>query len=346
MAGADTLSAYTVDRYAYLSQVVQKLSENEHKGLIVLDGDKVCGTFTRADMVRCSHCMGMQDVTVEEFFNRSFTAAHTPEEAESMKHSIIPVVDEKGKLTDICFPIFRHSSSHLFPVVVMAGGKGTRLYPYTRILPKPLVPLVGEQPMVETIMDRFHSYGPDQFFMIVNYKKEMIKDYFKDVELDYSVSFRDETTALGTGGGLYLVRDDIDETFCLTNCDIILRENLDEIYEFHKESGNLITMITALMPVSVPYGVIKVDERQKIREMVEKPTYMMLVNIGIYFVEPEVFHYLSDKEKVDFPTLIGRVKEDGKAVGVYPITNDSWLDMGQVNSYEHAREVLRMKLGR
>ncbi|MEE3392717.1 MAG: sugar phosphate nucleotidyltransferase [Lachnospiraceae bacterium] len=339
------LKSYTVREDDYLFEAVRKLSRNEHKGIIALDNDnKVCGTFTRADMVRCSHLMGMQDVKLGDFINREFFALYEEQKPDQVYHSIIPVTDKEGCLTDIYFPPKKEMVKYDFPVAVMAGGRGTRLYPYTKVLPKPLVPLVGEKPMIETIMDRFHDYGPDNFYMIVNYKKEMIIDYFRDADLDYQVHFAEEKIPLGTGGGLYMLRDKIKDTFCLTNCDIILQENLSEIYEFHKESGNLITMITSLMSIDVPYGVIKVDDRQQIVDMIEKPTYLVLVNIGIYFIEPEVFDLIEDNVYIDFPSVIDKVKKAGRPVGIYPITDDMWMDMGQVSSYEHAKEVLQMKL--
>ena len=116
------------------------------------------------------------------------------------------------------------------------------------------------------------------------------------------------------------VKDQVKETFYLTNCDILTLEDYDEIYEYHKNAGNVITMIVSLKSVHVPYGVVHTDENQNLVGSTEKPTYMILVNTGVYIVEPDVFNYIGCEEKVDFPTVINRIKNDGKKVGIYPIT--------------------------
>ncbi len=183
--------------------------------------------------------------------------------------------------------------------------------------------------MIEMIMDSFYEYGSKNFYLIVNHKKEMIKSYFEENNHEYNVYYGEEIKQLGTGGGLYYVKEQIKETFFLTNCDILVLENYDEIYEYHKQSNNIVTMVVSLKSIHVPYGgVITIDENQKIVESKEKPTYMILVNTGVYIVEPIIFDYIGTEEVVDFPTVINRLKDDNLKVGVYPITEDKWLDMG------------------
>ena len=146
-----------------------------------------------------------------------------------------------------------------FTVEMMAGGLGTRLYPYTKILPKPLIP-VGEQPIAELIIDRFRGFGCHRFTMVVNYKKGMIKSYFGDLEKDYTLDFVDETQFMGTGGGLCLLKGKVDSPFFFTNCDTLLDLDFGDLYEKHHERGNLITMVCALKHYTVPYGVVELGE--------------------------------------------------------------------------------------
>ena len=156
------------------------------------------------------------------------------------------------------------------PVVIMAGGLGTRLYPYTKVLPKPLIP-IGEIPIAEHIINRFNNCGCKNFHLIVNHKKNMIKAYFNEIEKDYSVDYVDEDRPLGTGGGLSLLKGKINKTFILSNCDILIDENYEKIYEYHKKEKNLITMICSLKNIKIPYGVINIGENGEIDSMKEKP---------------------------------------------------------------------------
>ena len=213
--------------------------------------------------------------------------------------------------------------------VIMAGGRGTRLYPYTKILPKPLIP-VGEQPIAELIMDRFRDFGCHEFTMIVNYKKGMIKSYFGELEKDYRVDFADENVFMGTGGGLCLLKGKIDTPFFFTNCDTLLDVDFGDIYEYHKSHGNLVTMICAFKHYTVPYGVVELGEDGSIAAMREKPELDFLTNTGVYVVEPRVVEEMHDGEFIGFPDVIERYRRAGEKVGVYPISESSWMDMGQL----------------
>ena len=216
----------------------------------------------------------------------------------------LPVLNKRGIITDI---IFAHGldvdnrKQVDIPVVMMAGGLGTRLYPYTKILPKPLIP-VGEQPIAEMIMDRFRDFGCHDFTMIVNYKKGMIKSYFNELEKDYHVDFADEDVFMGTGGGLCLLKGKIGTPFFFTNCDTLLDVDFGDIYEYHRAHGNLVTMICAFKHYTVPYGVVELGEDGGIAAMREKPELDFLTNTGVYVVEPRVVEEMRDGE---FIGLIG-----------------------------------------
>lgn len=339
------INNYIVDVNIPLSEAVAQMTKNVIKGLVVLENGKVYGVFTRRDLVNCSHVFGIKDVSLKPFVNTTYDYSINTINDKSLTscHSIIPVINENKQLLDIFFPPKKLSLENQIkcPVVVMAGGLGTRLYPYTKVLPKPLVPIIDGKPMVEMIMDSFYNFGSNDFYLIVNHKKEMIKSYFQDNKHDYNVYYGEEIKQLGTGGGLFYVKDKIKETFFLTNCDILTLENYDEIYEYHKTADNIITMIVSLKSIHVPYGVILTDENQNIIGSKEKPTYMILVNTGVYIVEPKIFDFIDEEEVIDFPNIIERVKEANLKVGVYPITEDKWLDMGQIEELNESKERLR-----
>ena len=262
------------------------------------------------------------------------------------QHNIqgLPIVDDNGIVIDT---IFWSESQYKkdkidAPVVMMAGGKGTRLYPYTRILPKPLIP-VGDKPIAEIIMDNFAEYDINRMILVVNHKKEMIKSYFGELNKPYTIEYVDEEKPLGTGGGLALVKGMIDKTFILTNCDILIEEDYSKIYEHHKSEGNMITMVCSLRNFQVAYGVVEIGENGNILDMKEKPEFSFFTNTGIYIVEPEVLDYIKDDEFIGFPDIINRLKDAGKKVGVYPINENTWMDMGTMDELSKMEKRLNNK---
>ncbi len=225
------------------------------------------------------------------------------------------------------------------PVVMMAGGLGTRLYPYTKILPKPLIP-VGDIPIAEMIIKNFRQYGCKRFHLVVNHKKNMIKAYFNEIEKDYTVSYADESQPLGTGGGLKLLEGKLKTPFVLTNCDILIKYDMASIYRFHQQEGNVVTMVCSLRNFRIPYGIVEIGEDGSIAEMREKPSLSFFTNTGCYIVQPEVLEHIGDSESIGFPDVIQRIKDRGLKVGVYPIGENAWLDMGQMEDLEQMREQL------
>lgn len=255
----------------------------------------------------------------------------------------LPVVNEKLEIQSVVFlndyEIGRNHSVHA-PVVIMAGGLGTRLHPYTKILPKPLIP-IGEIPITEHIINQFMEYECNKFHLIVNHKKNMIKAYFSDAEKDYKLEFHDEDIPLGTGGGLSLLKGKVRTTFFLTNCDVLVRANYKEIYDFHKQNGNMITIVAAYKHLTIPYGIINMDSNGEIASMIEKPEYSFLTNTGFYVVEPGVVSRLEDNKAIGFPDIIEKEKGLGEKIGVFPVSEKCWLDMGQLEALEE----MRIKLG-
>ena len=254
---------------------------------------------------------------------------------------MIPVLDEEGRILDLYCgesgtPIRKQRNPLSIPVVINAGGKGTRLDPYTRVLPKPLIP-VGELPIIEHIMREYQAYSCNDFHIIVNYKKELMKAYFSDSETQYNITWYDEEKPLGTGGGLSLLRGELDSTFFFANCDALLTANYESMLQFHKENGNVITMICAYKNINIPYGVVEMGENGSIESMREKPLMSFLTNTGIYIVEPEVIDDIEDNESIGFPDIIEREKTKGKKVAVFPVSENDWMDMGQLPELEKMR---------
>lgn len=258
-----------------------------------------------------------------------------------MAYCAIPVLNETDQIINIVFlydkPPVNDNQNLNIPVVMMAGGKGTRLYPYTKILPKPLIP-IDDIPIAERILNGFYQIGCDDFYMIVNHKSNMIKAYFSDPAFEYDVKFINETKFLGTGGGIGLLRGKINSTFILTNCDILIEENFEKIYKQHIKSKNVVTMVCSLMNYSIPYGVVEFGEEGRLIKVKEKPEYSFFTNSGLYFVEPEVIDLIEADQSIDFPEIIERCMQSGLGVGVYPIGANAWMDMGQFSTMEKMQQ--------
>src|SRR5699024_1923569 len=218
-------------------EAMTQLDNVAKKVLFVIDDEKLIASITDGDIRRWILKKGELNAKVSQIANYSpiFIESGKRYEAKSLlqEHSIdaLPIINENKNIVSIMFrdeEVTNRKALNV-PTVIMAGGLGTRLYPYTKILPKPLIP-IGEIPIIEHIINRFHSYGNDEFHMIVNHKKNMIKAYFNEMEKEYYVDYADEDEALGTVGGLSLLINKIDSTFFLTNCDILIDEDYEKIY--------------------------------------------------------------------------------------------------------------------
>lgn len=314
--------------------------------VFIAEEDRLFASLTDGDIRRFLLKGGSLSDPVMNAGNRNPLCARNRKEAVSIYHQrnyiAVPILDANDRLMDIYIGESKQEGKQAdlkIPVVINAGGKGTRLEPYTKILPKPLIP-VGELPIIEHIMQRFTEYGCEQFHIIVNYKKELMKAYFTDNDSGYDITWYDEDKPLGTGGGLCFLKGKMDSTFFFTNCDNLLLSNYESILRFHRENKNVITMVCAYKNLQIPYGVIEMGMNGSIEKMKEKPELSFLTNTGIYIVEPEVLEDIEDGVAIGFPDIIDRERDKGKKVAIYPVSENDWLDMGQLNELEKMRERL------
>lgn len=246
----------------------------------------------------------------------------------------LPIVDKDGYLVDLVEEGIAREVKKASPVFLMAGGFGKRLHPLTENIPKPLLK-VGEQPILETIMDSFIDYGFEKFFISIHYKSEMIRDYFSDRESKYAdITFVEEHKPLGTGGALSLL-ETIDEPLILMNSDLLTKVNFTNLLTQHKKSGAAITICGREYTQSVPYGVIKF-EQDAVSEIVEKPSYTHFVNAGIYCISPEIINNLPKGKHFDMPDLINQCLGLKQLVSIFPI-HEYWLDIGQIKDFQQAQ---------
>lgn len=331
-----------------IKKAIEILDKSAKKILLVVDNNVIKGVVTDGDIRRW--ILKNEDInkSVSLIMNKSpiYISYHNLELCKQImlnkSISALPIVDENLEVKDIVFLsdllINKPNNSLTTPVVIMAGGKGTRLHPYTKIIPKPLIP-IGDTPIIERIMNKFLDFNLDNFILTVNYKKELIKAYFNDTT-NKNISYIEEDSPLGTAGSLSLLKGSIKETFIVTNCDILIDANYLDIINYHKLNNYKITIVTALKYYVIPYGVINLTEDGVVNSIDEKPEYNFLVNTGMYILEPDVLDDIPENTFYDMPTLIDYYIKNNKNVGVYPISNNSWSDMGEFNEMKNMLERL------
>jgi len=258
----------------------------------------------------------------------------------SFRAECMPVVDASGVLKEVIFweDIIEESfvlcqTPFDLPIVIMAGGKGTRLKPLTNVLPKPLIP-IGEKTIIEDIMDKFVACGSHRFFISLNYKADFIQSYLEQQNnADYRLEFFTEDKPLGTAGSLALLKDKIQETFFVSNCDILIKEDYSQILHYHKENQNELTLITALKSFVIPYGIVETKKDGVLAAIKEKPDVSFHINTGMYILEPHILQQIPVNQYYDITDLIQNIIKRAGRVGCFPISEKAWTDIGDWREY-------------
>ncbi len=341
------LEKYIVDISYSLEQTMKAINANAKGLALVCEGRKLFGIVTDGDIRRYLLSGGSLKETICSAVNKNpcFIQEEERSLAESVmaqkELSVIPVVNVSHELVDI---IFRKPDKKIckkeninHPLVIMAGGKGTRLWPYTNILPKPLIPVDGIT-ITEQIMNRFSEYGCNEVYIIVNYMKDFIKAYFKEKTPRQNIHFIEEQSFLGTGGGLKYLEGIVNKTFFMTNCDVLIDCDYADIFNSHKTQKNIVTMVCARKNMVIPYGTIQIDNQKQILSMQEKPAVEYNINTGVYLIEPQFLDFIPEHESIHFPQLIDLAMKQGQRAGAYIIDGNQWMDMGQLEELEQMKQ--------
>jgi dTDP-glucose pyrophosphorylase len=265
------------------------------------------------------------------------------EEMLMYRMEFVPVIDNTSHVKNILFwdDLFLEQKlppwkQFDLPVVIMAGGSGTRLKPLTNVLPKPLIP-IGEKTIIEEIFERFENHGCNEFYISVNYKADLIEFYLRNQQLPYKLKFFKEEKPMGTAGSLSLLKGIIDQTFFVSNCDILVEQDYSEILEFHRQNKNEITIIAALKNYPIPYGVIETGDNGSLLNIQEKPEFTFKINSGMYILEPHLLDEIPVNEFYYITQLINKVRDQEGRIGVFPVSEGSWKDIG---SWEELKQHL------
>ena len=341
------LSALTVSANATLLQTIEAINVGAKQIALVVDADsKLLGTVTDGD-VRRGLLRGLAlDASVAEVMNKTPHVASPDEDAQEVmtrefSKSIhqIPVIDANGKLigllTDQDLLVAAEIST---PVVLMAGGKGVRLFPLTKDVPKPMLK-IGDQPIIEIILRKLHAQGFRNIYISVNYLAEVIREHVSDgAWLGLKVTYLEETQPLGTAGALGQLAGKIGEPFVVMNSDLLTNCDLRQVVKFHKKQAAAATLGVREYSFQVPYGVVNIDGNE-VESISEKPVHRSMVSAGIYVLDPSALESIPTDQFCDMPTLLDSVKSNGQRVVAFPI-HESWLDIGRHDDLNEARNNL------
>lgn len=331
-------------------EAMKTLDKTAGKCLIVVaENNKLMGTLTDGDLRRSILAGSRFSENISTSYHTEptvlFKDSYTLEAAKKLLRSgkldLIPIVDENHLIVDYVTWSTVGAENQLeksltdVPVVIMAGGKGTRLEPFTKIMPKPLVP-VHEKPIIEHIIERFTKLGCNDFYITINYMGKILKAYFEELHPEYQVNFVEEREPLGTAGSLCFLNGKFNQDFFVTNCDIIIKADYVSLYKFHQKGDYDVTLVASAKEYVIPYGTCELNDDGYLSHINEKPSYDFLINTGLYVLNPDVLELIPENKFYHITQLIEAAKNQGKKVGVYPIDDDSWVDVGQWNEYKKA----------
>ena len=249
----------------------------------------------------------------------------------------LPVLKKKKIIQIIrwrdIFSKAKDEKKELLDVVIMAGGKGSRLMPFTKILPKPLIP-VNDKPLISHIMDNLKKVKVSTYWICVNYKWQVLKSFITAYHKKINLNFIKESKPLGTIGALGLIpKNKISENFIVTNCDILINSDIQNIIDFHLSQKSDLTITIVKKRFIMPYGECKVDRKNVLDEIKEKPKHDYFVNTGFYIFNKKILNSLNKKSKLDFNELIPKLKKNKFKILCYPIEEGKWADFGVWESY-------------
>jgi len=329
---------------ATVKEAMKAIDSGAMKIAIVVDSEsKLVGTLTDGDIRRgLLNGLGM-DSSIESIIQRKPLTASINEPKEKIlaktlgkKIYHLPVLDKVGKVVGVeDIDTLLSSKEKSNRVVLMVGGLGTRLRPLTSDVPKPMLK-VGNRPILETIILNFKQYGFSNIILSVNYKADVVRDYFGDgKEFGVNIEYIYEEKRMGTAGALSLMKEKLTESFFVMNGDLLTNVNFEHFLNFHLENNSSATMGVREYEQQIPFGVIN-QEGGEIKSIVEKPKQRYYVNAGIYVLEPEVLEYIPEDIFYDMPTLFDTlIKKEKKPIS-FPV-HEYWLDIGQVKQLEQAR---------
>jgi|TARA_Y100000294_G_scaffold73554_1_gene69399 dTDP-glucose pyrophosphorylase len=335
-----------------IKNALKQMTETGEKCLVVVDKkNKLLGTLSDGDVRKAILNGKIHKDKINEYYQKRPTFLKEENYSLSQaKHiflkkriDVIPIVEKSKKVLDVITfeNIFKKNKNNIRSktfsktVIIMAGGRGSRLEPFTNVLPKPLVP-INNKPVIEHIIEKYVENNVSNFFITSNYKSKIMKAYFQEMKPKFKLTFVDELKPLGTAGGLRLLEGKIKKPFIVANCDTIININFDNLMHFHVSNGNDATLVVSSKEHVIPYGTCQLTKKGYLHKIVEKPKFDFFVNVGLYVFNPNLIKLIPRNKTYDMTHFIQLMKTKKKQVGVYPIDDESWIDVGQWSEYRKA----------
>ena len=342
----DNVSEICLNYKESLLNALKNLERYNTQIVLVIDNKgKLLGTISDGDIRRNLIIGNSLETKVTEIMNKNFVSVNKNFSKQKILEIMrakdinqIPIIDKDGKVVDIILlrELINITKNHENPVLIMAGGIGSRLMPFTENCPKPML-RVGEKPILEIVLEQLIENGFKNFYISVNYLKEQIIDHFKDgKEWNVNIKYLKEKKRLGTAGSLSLLPKHLKEPLIVMNGDILTKFNINQLLNFHKKNHSFATICAREYEFKIPFGVIH-SNGIELNEIIEKPTYKSYVNAGVYMFEPDVLKIIKSNESLDMPELIERIRNSNKKINVCPI-HEYWIDIGRHETLDKAHQ--------
>ncbi|MDC0856120.1 sugar phosphate nucleotidyltransferase [Candidatus Pelagibacter sp.] len=339
-----------VDSKTEIKTAMIKLSKSAKKCLIVLDDQKkLIGTLTDGDIRRAF----LKGKNFNDKINNIYKKNPISLQKEKFKIKYVKKIMAKNKIDFL--PIVNNEKKFLSfitwdqlekknnignkripktSIVIMAGGKGTRLMPFTNVLPKPLIPLAGKT-VLEHIIEKFTNFGIKNFFISINFKSKIIKSYFEEVNpKKYKIFFVKEKKPMGTIGSLRLIENKLQKNILVCNCDTIMNFDYNDLIKFHQKNKFDLTVVASKKNFTIPYGLCEINNQNELKAIKEKPKNKYLVNTGMYLMDRSIIKKFPKTSFVDIDELIHILIKKKKRVGVFSIDDSAWNDLGVWPEYK------------
>lgn len=345
------MNKFIIKKNATLIEALKKININGSKHLIVInDTGQAIGIISDGDIRRAILKKKKLSSNIKNIYNSKF---HYFQQQNLVKENALkymtsndiifaPILNIKNEPIDVLTIntgkikknkiLNRLRIKQMLPVVIMAGGMGKRMQPFTSVLPKPLIPL-GNKTVIESIIENFTDYDVKQFIITLNYKSRIIKSFLSDFRLKKLISYYVEKKPLGTIGALKNLQKKLKSNFILTNADSLIDIDVYDFIDFHKKNNNDLTIAAAIKKFEIPYGYCIINNKGDLKSISEKPKYNFMVNTGLYVINKKVLKYIKKNKKMDMDELLNNLIKKNKKIKIFPISENSWKDVGQWEEY-------------
>jgi dTDP-glucose pyrophosphorylase len=339
-----------------IEECLKLMTKNGVKCLVVVESGILKGTLSDGD-IRKSFLDGKKLThTINDIYNKNckffFVNDFSNNQIKNLiinkRLDIVPLVDKSKKIKEIItwhnfyLGYERRYKKISLPVVIMAGGSGSRLKPFTDVLPKALIP-INDKTIIETIIEKFRKHSIKDFNISINNKKaKIIRPFLKDVLPKLNINYIEEKVRLGTAGALSLFKTS-SKNFFVSNCDILVDIDLSDFHEFHAKNNYDITLVACKMAFQIPYGTINLNSKGNLENIIEKPRNEYFVNTGLYLLKREILKIVPKNKQFDFNDLITLCIRKNKKIGSYVIDDSKWHDVGEWDQYHNTIKNLENK---